>query len=82
MDLDPAAFGAKLSLEKSGRDRRGEKLLALSVENPPGQQLQKLLRDSGVSLLFLEVLWELQSAFKAFRSLARQVGTPWDVGSV
>lgn len=48
LDLDPAAFGAKLSLEKSGRDRREEKLLALSVENPPGQQLQKPLRDSGV----------------------------------
>lgn len=36
LDLHPAAFGPKLSLEKSGRDRRGEKLLALSVEKPPG----------------------------------------------
>ncbi|KAF4799727.1 hypothetical protein TURU_052024 [Turdus rufiventris] len=36
LDLDPAAFGPKLSLEESGRDRRGEKLLALSIEKPPG----------------------------------------------
>lgn len=36
LDLDPAAFGPKLSLEKSGRDRRGEKLLALPMEKPPG----------------------------------------------
>lgn len=36
LDLAPAAFGPKLSLEKSGRDGRGEKLLALSIEKPPG----------------------------------------------
>lgn len=36
LDLDLAVFGPKLSLEKSGRDRRGEKLLALSIEKPPG----------------------------------------------
>lgn len=40
LDLDPAALGPKLSLEKCGRDRRGEKLLALSIENPLGSNVR------------------------------------------